>query len=915
MTTSISASPVSSLTSNIRRTKLANGMTVLTKEVHTKPIVSCIIWYRVGSRNEELGQTGKSHFLEHMMFKGTGKFAKGDIDLITLRNGGSNNAFTSNDFTAYYFNFASDRWETALEIEASRMRDTLFDEKEFESEKSVVIEELQIGLDSPWGALSQEVDAAAFKQHPYHNPIVGWIQDLKDASAADMKAYYDKWYHPRNATLVLVGDFNTDKALEKIHGLFESISAGPEPPPMLIREEPQRGERRVVVKKETTAERLTIAYHAPEVAHPDSYPLQVISTILSTGKTSRLYQRLQEKDESVTMAGASYDESTDATLFLIRAEIKPGHTLAEVEQSIFDEIEKLKSTPLPDDELNKARQLIEARFILGNEELSNQGILLGLFETIDRYEYLSDYLDRIKAVTAEEIQMAAKKYLHEDNRTVGHLITVKPDADLHGSDSSLDGEHLGVFPDVTVAERVFGKGAAADLLRKARFRVDSKSNPLVATEGSAGETKVDVERLVLPNGLVVLLSENDTIPGVSINLVVNTGSRYESDEKAGVASMLGEMMDEGTTNRTAHEIAIAIESVGGSLVTSGGYMQSGINATVLSKDIGIAMELLSDVLLNPTFPEDRVRQKIDKRVAQIKSRQDQPRVVAADNFSEIIYAGHPSHRPAIGYESTVAGLTRDDIADFYHRYYVPNNSMLAIVGEFDRDQLIGLINEKLGGWQPKKDFELPVIDTPERQKEPITRSLYMDKSQVNIYVGHLGIKRNNPDFYALLVLDTILGSSPGFTSRIPRILRDEQGLAYSVVSNITSSASLDPGRFFAYIGTSPENTTRAIGGLRHEISRIVADPVEQHELDDAKSYLTGSFVFEFETNSSIAGFLIQAETFGLGFDYLSKYPELINKVSIESVHRVAQQYIDPVNLTTVIVGPVDENGNSLKGTK
>src|SRR5882724_3960208 len=349
MTTSISATPVSSLTSNVRRTKLANGMTVLTKEVHTKPIVSCIIWYRVGSRNEELGQTGKSHFLEHMMFKGTEKFGKGAIDLITLRNGGANNAFTSNDFTAYYFNFASDRWETALEIEASRMRETLFDEKEFESEKSVVIEELQIGLDSPWGALSQEVDAAAFKQHPYHNPIVGWIQDLKDATAADMKGYYDKWYHPRNATLVLVGDFDTDKAMAKIEGLFESIPAGPEPPPMLIREEPQRGERRVVVKKETTAERLTVAYHAPEVAHPDSYPLQVISTLLSTGKTSRLYQRLQEKDESVTMAGASYDESTDATLFLIRTEIKPGHTLDEVQRSIFDEIEKLKSSPVPDD--------------------------------------------------------------------------------------------------------------------------------------------------------------------------------------------------------------------------------------------------------------------------------------------------------------------------------------------------------------------------------------------------------------------------------------------------------------------------------------------------------------------------------------------------------------------------------------
>src|SRR6185369_13419894 len=287
----------------------------------------------------------------------------------------------------------------------------------------------------------------------------------------------------------------------------------------------------------------------------------------------------------------------------------------------------------------------------------------------------------------------------------------------------------------------------------------------------------------------------------------------------------------------------------------------------------------------------------------IKSRGDQPRVVAADNFSEIIYAGHPSHRPSIGYESTVAGLTRDDIADFYHRYYVPNNSMLAVVGEFDRGQLIGLINEKLGGWQSRADFELPRIAEPKRQTEPVTKSFYMDKSQVNIYVGHLGIKRDNPDYYALLVLDTILGSSPGFTSRIPRILRDEQGLAYTVFSSITSSAGIDPGRFIAYIGTSPANLGRAVEGLRAEIDRIVREPVEVDELEAAKSYLTGSFVFKFQTNAQIAGYLIDAEIFDLGFDYLETYPRLVGAVTIDEVLRVAREHIDPDATTLVVVGP------------
>ena len=216
------------ITRGVQKRVLPNGLTLITKELHDKPVVASVIWYRVGSRNEELGQTGKSHFLEHMLFKGTERYKKGEIDLITLKNGGANNAFTWLDFTAYYFTFASDRWQDALEIESDRMRNTSFAEEEFASEKQVVEEELSIGLDGPWEALENEVWATAFRQHPYHWPTVGWIEDLESATGADMKAYYDKWYHPRNATLVIVGDFNSDEIAEKVEELFGPIPAGPE---------------------------------------------------------------------------------------------------------------------------------------------------------------------------------------------------------------------------------------------------------------------------------------------------------------------------------------------------------------------------------------------------------------------------------------------------------------------------------------------------------------------------------------------------------------------------------------------------------------------------------------------------------------------------------------------------------------
>lgn len=421
------------ITRNVQKAILTNGLTVLTKEMHDKAVVATIIWYRVGSRNEELGQTGKSHFLEHMLFKGTDHYRKGEIDLITHLNGGANNAFTWLDFTAYYFTFASDRWEAALEIEASRMRNTTFVEEEFASEKQVVEEELRIGLDGPWEALENEVWATAFRQHPYHWPTVGWLQDLEAASGADMKAYYDKWYHPRHATLVVAGDFDTVEVLQKIEELFGPIPPGPVIAPLSILEPPQRGEKRLVVKKQTPVERLLIGYHAPEVAHPDSYPLKVAEAILSTGKSSRLYQRLVERDRSVTKADASYHDHIDPSLFYFQAELKPGVKLADVERATFEEIDRLKRGDISPAEIDKAKRQIEASLVLSSEEPLQQATLLGQYETIAfgehvpedsrGYHYLDTLLKRVAAVTTAEIATASQKYFTEDNRTVGYLIS------------------------------------------------------------------------------------------------------------------------------------------------------------------------------------------------------------------------------------------------------------------------------------------------------------------------------------------------------------------------------------------------------------------------------------------------------------------------------------------------------------
>lgn len=415
--------PSAFATEDVRRTVLTNGLVVLTKEVHTSPIVTSMIWYRVGSRNEELGHTGKSHFLEHMLFKGTDRFKKGEIDLLTLKNGGANNAFTSHDFTAYYFNFASDRWEIALDIEADRMVNCAFDPEEFEAEKKVVIEELKTGLDSPWGLLLQEEEAAAFKVHPYRNPIVGWLQDVERATVEQQQAYYRRYYHPNNAVLVIAGDFETEDVLKKVTGAFGAIPSGPEPPLMLLSEPPQRGERRLVVRWRSKVPRLAIAYHAPEIAAPDTYALQVLAVVLAEGKASRLYQRMVEREQTVTFVSAEYGESKDPTLFHIRAEVRGEHSIDEVESSIHDELSTICANSVTEHELNRAKHQIEAHFILSRERTLDQAILLGQIETLYGLSYIDSYLQHINSVSSADLANVCSRYLNENNRTVGQLLS------------------------------------------------------------------------------------------------------------------------------------------------------------------------------------------------------------------------------------------------------------------------------------------------------------------------------------------------------------------------------------------------------------------------------------------------------------------------------------------------------------
>jgi len=408
----------------VRETILPNGLKVLTLENHKAPVVTFQVWYRVGSRNEPVGKTGMSHLLEHMMFKGTKRYGPSELSKIIQKNGGNDNAFTSKDYSAYFENISSDRIDIPIDFESDRMINLLIDPKEFLLERDVVAEERRMRYeDDPQSTLYEELTASAFRAHPYRWPVIGWMADIQSITRDDLYNYYRTYYAPNNATIILAGDIDTNRILKKIGDSFGDIPRAPSPPDYSFIEPPQLGERRVIVKKEAQLPYIAIAYHVPNLKDPEGYPLEVLSVILSGGKSSRLYEALVYKKQIALYAGGDYDGlSKDPHLFYLYASIAPGKKVEDVESALYEEIERLKKEPVTDRELEKAKNQIEASFIMSQDSIFYQGMLLGEYEIMGDWRLKDRYLDGIKKVTKDDIQRVARRYLTEDNRTVGILI-------------------------------------------------------------------------------------------------------------------------------------------------------------------------------------------------------------------------------------------------------------------------------------------------------------------------------------------------------------------------------------------------------------------------------------------------------------------------------------------------------------
>lgn len=871
---------VKGLYSGIREHKLANGLRVVFLPMRASSTVTMMVTYKVGSCDEDKATTGLSHYLEHLMFKGTDRLVPGDIDRATLKNGGSNNAWTNEDLTCYHFDFAADRWETALKIEADRMANLRIDAKhEFEQEKGAVIEELKRNEDQPWELESKALLPILFgPKSPYGHPVIGMEAHVRGATASVILDYYKRWYHPNNALVVVAGAINPDEALAKIEKALGGIPAGPLPERKATAPFPNLPVRKTIPSK-FEVPRILTGFPTVVVDDADEAPLDLLSLVLAGGKTGRLYRRMVEDEAIATEVGASHSPGRYPGWFSIQVELLADKPVEKAEAILREEIEKIVLKGIEESELKRVIRSMLAGKILGSEKVHNRCQSISVALAQGGLKRLMEEPDRISAVTRADITRVAAKYLGADRAaTVISLPAKTPKAAPSSNEEK-----------------------PARLSR----RVDSTPAPGVF------DPFVGTKKVFLKNGLEVWLLSKPGLPLLVAQAELKHFGWLQPLDKGGIALLTGSVLDEGAAGKTGRQIAQTIEDMGATMQfgPGGGSLQ------VLSSDAAKALELFLSCLAKPDFPADAIEREKARMLSALEDQASQPQEQARLALRRAIYGDLPKGRNPLGTADSIKALDVATLKAYHKIPYSPHNIRLAVVGDFEtsamQSLLEGLTKDWTGPMSPKITPKDPVM-------KDNTLPMYLsfpEAVQLQFYLAHVGIKRSNPDYAALLVMDHVLGTGPGFTDRLSARLRDREGLAYTVNASISMSADNETGMFAAYIGTSPKNLKRVNEEMREEIARIRETVATKDEVEDAKSYILGSMPFAYETASGLAGKLLALARNQLPLDTPGRLRAEVAKITPEEVLRVAKKHLHPDALILIAAGPLDSTGKLLKAPK
>ncbi len=879
------------LTGDVVKTVLDNGLTVLTKQVNTAPVVSVQMWYRVGSQNEKAGITGISHQLEHLMFKGT---TERPIQFGRLLSalGSNSNAFTSYDMTAYYGTVGSDKLEAMLRLEADRMVNTVAGESELKSERTVVLSELDGGDNSPGTRLYRQVMLAAYPNSSYGWPVIGYRPEVENYTVEDVQNYYRTFYRPDNATLVIVGNFETEATLQQVRKIYGAIAAPPKPQALISPEAQQlkpkppqpQTQRPILLKEPGSLPFLQAVYpNLPKVNDPDVAAIDVMDSILTSGRSSRFYQALVETGLASSVSGSA-SAMIGTGWYFMSATPAEGKSLAELDRLLLAEIDKLKTQPILQSEIDRAKINMRSSYILGNRDINSQAIQIGYNQTVAKdYRYSDRYLAAVDQVTIADVKRVAQKYLQNDRRVVGYF---EPSV-IAAGDSTPTNAH---------SSDAFKPSSPVDPSEVAKYLPESA---LVASAGAPPE--VDPDKFTLSNGIKVLLLRDRSTPTVTLVGEIIAGSGFDSVAKAGLAGITAQNISNGTTTKNALALASRLENLGASLGFGAGRESVGISGIAMSKDLPVVIDQLADLLQNANFPAKEFGLNKQRNLLSLKSEMDSPNALVRRIFQSTLYPqGHPFN--VMRTEETLKSIQREDLVKFYQTYYRPDSTILTLMGDFEPAEIRKLLEEKLGKWKatgrsPK--FQFPKIANLDATQEK--QVSLAGKTQAVTLMGHPSISRSDPQYYPALLLNQVLGGDT-LASRLGTEIRDRLGLTYGIYSFFQAGRP-PQGAFIIQMQTSGKDTEKAIAATVALLRDVRDKGITQAEFNFAQKSLINNFPTEFADPDSIASSLLSDEIYGFPVGDFYKFPQRIQAITLEQVNRAAKELLQPDNLLIVSVVP------------
>ena len=848
---------------------LDNGLTLIVHEDHKAPIVAVNVWYHVGSKNEKEGKTGFAHLFEHLMFNGSEHYNDDYFKPFDRVGATGMNGTTNFDRTNYFQEVPKNALDMALWMESDRMGHLLgaIDQARLDEQRGVVQNEKRQGENQPYG----KVFTTAFKNifpagHPYSWSVIGYMEDLEAASLEDVQQWFGDYYGAANAVLVIAGDVDPPQVLERVRHYFGHIPPGPPLTRQDVWIPDIEGVHRQILQDRVPQARIYKFWQMPEIGHPEATNLDLVAGILSEGKTSRLYKRLVFDDQIASDVFAFAFPLEIAGLFGVIATAMPGQDLAAVDAAIEEEVGRFMAEGPTADEIERIVTTRKADFIRGAERVGGFGGKSDILAQSEVYlgdpGYYQTTLARWEAADAEALRAVAGKWMAKGH----YALEVHP------------------FDDYTTTENV----------------VDRSSIP---TPGPAPEVRFDeFERFELSNGLRVVLAHRSAVPVVNLRLMVNAGFAADQFSLPGTANLAMDMLDEGTSTRTALEISDELSLLGATLESGSNLDVSTVSMSALKEKLAPSLDLFADVILNPTFPEEDYLRMQKQQLATIAQEKVQPVGMALRVFPKLLYGeGHAYSMPLTGSgtEESVARIGTGSLKDFHDTFFKPNNATLVVVGDVTQSELQPLLEKRFKRWK-KGDVPRKNIEFVGSRSEP---TVYLvdrpDSEQSVIFAGHVAPPKNDSQDIAIEAMNEVLGGS--FNARINLNLREDKHWSYGARSLLIDAEGQRP--FLVYAPVQTDKTAESMAEIYRETSEIRGErPPTPDEVSRAKDKKTLTLAGRWETADAVADSLAEVVRFGLPDDYWNTYPDRVRALSDRQISAAAADTVQPDGMVWVVVG-------------